>query len=234
MKTGMKETQFDRFAGNYERELEKGLAISGETQDYFAAGRVDLLRHQITERGLQVRQILDYGCGTGNSIPFLLTIPNVVRVVGVDVSRESIEVARSRYHGLPVEFMTTETELEAGTFDLVFCNGVFHHIHPSDRPRSMDYIRRSLKGTGHFALWENNPWNPGTRYVMSRIEFDRDAVTLSPRQGRQLLQQHGFRVVGQRFAFFFPRFLKFLRPLECRLGRLPIGAQYLTLGAKAE
>jgi len=38
----------------------------------------------------------------------------------------------------------------------------------------------------------NNPWNPGTRYVMSRCEFDEDAITLSPPQCRKLLRSSGF------------------------------------------
>ena len=37
---------------------------------------------------------------------------------------------------------------------------------------------------GVLALFENNPWNPGTRLVMKRIPFDRNAQTISPRAGR--------------------------------------------------
>ena len=63
--------------------------------------------------------------------------------------------------------------------DLAFCNGVFHHIPPEQRARAIAYVYRCLRPGGLFALWENNPWNPGTRLVMSRIPFDRDALPLS-------------------------------------------------------
>jgi hypothetical protein len=53
---------------------------------------------------------------------------------------------------------------------------------------------RSLRPGGLFAPWENNPWNPNTRYVMSRIPFDRDATTLSPPKAVGLLRQNGFQV----------------------------------------
>ena len=56
--------------------------------------------------------------------------------------------------------------------DLVFCNGVFHHILPQGRGAVLDYVKSCLKPGGLFALWENNPWNPGTRYVMNRVSFD--------------------------------------------------------------
>jgi hypothetical protein len=74
--------------------------------------------------------------------------------------------------------------------------------------------------------------NPGTRYVMSRCVFDKDAITLTPRQSRQLLKSAGFEILRTDFAFIFPRLLKFLRPLEKLLVKLPLGAQYQVLAQK--
>jgi hypothetical protein len=96
----------------------------------------------------------------------------------------------------------------------------------------VDYIYRSLRPGGWFALWENNPWNPGTRYVMSQCAFDRDAVTLTPPEAARLLQAGGLRVLRTDFLFVFPRFLKFLRVMEAGLARLPLGAQYQVLCRK--
>jgi hypothetical protein len=77
-----------------------------------------------------------------------------------------------------------------------------------------------------FALWENNPWNPGTRFAMRRISFDKDAVTLSPPQARRLVQTAEFQILRTDFLFIFPRLLRWLRPLESLLSRLPFGGQY--------
>ena len=55
--------------------------------------------------------------------------------------------------------------------ELAFCNGVFHHIPVDERAAVIDYIYHSLKPGGWFAMWENNPWNPGTRYVMRSMSF---------------------------------------------------------------
>ena len=76
---------------------------------------------------------------------------------------------------------------------------------------------------------ENNPWNPGTRYVMSRIPFDADAITINPLKGRRLVRAAGFEVVRTDFLFIFPHFLRWLRPLEPALLHLPIGGQYQLL-----
>ncbi len=116
--------------------------------------------------------------------------------------------------------------------DLAFCNGVFHHVDPAMRPSAAKYVSDCLRPGGIFALWENNPWNPGTRYVMSRIPFDKDAITLTASQGRRLLEEAGFRVLSIEYSFIFPHALRWLRSLEAPLSKLPIGGQYQLLAMK--
>src|SRR5262249_13810645 len=107
-----------------------------------------------------------------------------------------------------------------------------HHVPVSERTKVVAYIARALRPGGLFALWENNPWNPGTRYIMSRIPFDRDAVTLTPPETQRLLSTGGFSNVLADFRFVFPRLFGWLRWTEPFMSRLPLGAQYLVLGRK--
>src|SRR5262245_46421534 len=51
----------------------------------------------------------------------------------------------------------------------------------------VDIVFRAVRPGGLFAFWENNPWNPGTRYIMAQCEFDRDAMMLSTGQAERLL-----------------------------------------------
>jgi hypothetical protein len=67
---------------------------------------------------------------------------------------------------------------------------------------------------------------------MSRIPFDRDAVTLRAGGARTLLDANGFEVLHTTYHFIFPRALKFLRPMEAPLKRVPLGAQYQVLCRK--
>ena len=96
----------------------------------------------------------------------------------------------------------------------------------------MNLVYRSLVPGGLFSFWENNPWNPGTRYVMSRIPFDRDAITLTPPEARRLLRAGGFEIVRTDFLFIFPRILGWLRGFERFAATLPLGAQYHVLCRK--
>ena len=224
--------EFDEYAEAYDRALAEGISVSGEDKTYFARGRVAWLEGCLRPLALRPKAVLDFGCGTGSGVPFLLELPGVESVLGVDVSAKSLEVARKNISPERARFLTLAAHQPAGECDLAFCNGVFHHIPPAQRAGAVAHVWRSLRPGGLFALWENNPWNPGTRYVMSRIPFDREAITLSAPNSRALLRAGGFEIVRTDFLFIFPRALRWFRSLEPMVARLPLGAQYQVLARK--
>jgi len=136
---------------------------------------------------------MDFGCGTGTAIPFLLSELNA------------------------------DWLLSCGY--LCRITGCCQVLTRQSRVRFMSLVEQ---------LPAECPWNPATRYVMSRIPFDRDAITLSPPAARRLLREARFEVMHTDFLFFFPRYLSWLRSLEPRLTRLPPGAQYQILCRKPE
>jgi SAM-dependent methyltransferase len=223
---------FDEYAGSYDRALNRGLALSGESKEYFARERVRWLAGRLSSLGVQARRVLDYGCGTGSTSPELLEQLHARTVVGVDASRESLDVARTTHADPRLQFKTASELDPSAAFEVAYCNGVFHHVEPEQRLEALGYVHRSLSTGGVFGLWENNPWNPGTRLVMRRIPFDRDAKLLSPPHARELVTRAGFTVLRTDFLFFFPRVLSVLRPLEARLAGVPAGAQYMILAIK--
>ena len=223
---------FDQYAGGYEAALDEGLKVTGENPAYFAEGRVKWMQRWLDRLEATPRRILDFGCGTGGSVPFLLKLKGVEEIVGVDVSDASLNVARERYTDPRVQFHRPSDFSVEGSIDLAFCNGVFHHIPPADRPACVRYIHTTLRPGGLFALWENNPWNPGVRYIMSRVSFDRDAIMLSPPETTALLSNQNLQQLAQRFAFVFPRQLAWLRATEHLVSRMPLGGQYITLCRK--
>ncbi len=157
---------------------------------------------------------------------------NAGSVLGVDVAGASIEIARETNQRAGLYFRRVDEWSPGGSMDLAYCSGVFHHIAPSERHDCLLAIRLALKPGGVFALWENNPWNPGTRYVMSQCAFDENAITISPREARKLLSKAGFEILRTDSLFYFPRQLQFLRFAERWLHSVPFGGQYLILCRK--
>lgn len=223
---------FDQYAVNYDEVLNTAISASGETKEYFARGRMRWLAERLKRRGVRARSVLDYGCGIGTSTPLFLDVLGAESVLGIDVSPASIAVA-GRDHRIPqAEFMLVERHVPDGSIELAFANGVFHHIPLPDRLQAAEHVARSLRPGGVFAFWENNAWNPGARYCMWVNPFDQDAVPISPLAGERLLRTAGLQVLETTYTFFFPRMLNKMRPLEPRLCRLPLGAQYLILARK--
>ena len=215
---------------SYDDDLNRGLSLSGESKDFFAQGRLAWLDRRLATIGAAApRAILDYGCGGGDTTVLLARRWPQARVVGVDTS-ESLIAAAARGPGADrCEFYRLDRIPEDLRFDLAYCNGVFHHVPPGERPAALAWIRSRMAPGGTFALWENNGWNLGARWVMSRIPFDRDAVMLSPPDAVRLLKRVGFETLSLDFAFVFPKFLGWARPLERWICKLPLGAQYQVL-----
>ncbi len=226
------EKLFDQYAGNYELALSSALAPSGEGREYFAEGRVEWLKRCLAQIGQHPRNVLDFGCGDGSTTPILQRILGAEVCTGVDVSAKSLEVARKHFATNHIRYELLEDLQADGGMDLAYCNGVFHHIAPAERPDALGLIRDTLKPGGFFSFWENNSWNPATRYIISRCPFDKDAILLSPLEGHSLLKEAGFEILRMDFRFIFPRFLRGLRRLEDFATRLPLGAQYQILCRK--
>ncbi len=223
---------FDPYAETYDAACAEALSVSGEDRKYFAEGRVRWLAGCLTRCGESPRSALDFGCGPGSTTPILLGELHLEHCIAIDTSGRLIELARKTYGSPASEFQLVDDFQPSGSLDLAYCNGVFHHIPLEERLDSLALIHRSLRPGGLFALWENNPWNPGTRHVMSNCSFDKDAVTLTPPESRRLLRSAGFEILRTDFLFIFPRFLKLLRALENTLSRLPLGTQYQVLCRK--
>jgi SAM-dependent methyltransferase len=219
-------------ANQYDNELARGLSLSGEDRAYFAAGRLKWLGVRLRKIGCTPDTVMDFGCGAGSTVPHIIRELGAGTVVGIDVSESLLEQAVRQYGSESVRFVLRENHAPTASVDLAYCNGVFHHIDMGHRTAAARYIHDSLRPGGYFSFWENNPWNPGTRLVMSRIAFDREAVPLSSSQARVMLREAGFDVVRTDFLFVFPRPLALFRWLEPCLVRFPLGAQYQVLCRK--
>jgi SAM-dependent methyltransferase len=228
----LNKTDFDEFSAEYDVALAHGLSVSGEDKNYFARGRIAWLASCLRQLKEEPHSVMDFGCGTGSAIPYMLDLLAVKSILGVDVSTKSLEIARHTSNSERTRFLSFSHYQPNGQMDLTFCNGVFHHIPIEERAAKLNYIYCSLRSGGLLAFWENNPWNPGTRYVMSRIPFDRDAITLAPPEARRMLRAGHFEILRTDFLFIFPRVLSCFRRVEPFIAKLPLGAQYQILCRK--
>ena len=223
---------FSEIGDRYGEQLSRGLALTGESAEYFARRRIGRMTKVVSERRAAAGTILDFGCGTGSSFALLREQFPDARIVGFEPAAGLRELATRAAIPSRAEVLNTAALDLDRKVDVACCNGVFHHIPERERANAMQSIARAVRPGGLVFLWENSPYNPGTRWVMSRIPFDRDARLLVPREMRSLQRSAGLEVVRTEYHFVFPRALSAFRPLEPLLRPLPLGGQYLVMGQR--
>jgi SAM-dependent methyltransferase len=226
----MDPAEFDAFADEYHLAHTRNIKASGEPPEFFHEYKVAdvaaALGPALTQAPLN---ILDFGCGVGNSLPhFRKHFPGSA-LTGIDVSAKSLAVAAQRFPGLArlVKLQPgAPLPFDPESFDVVFAACVFHHIPHDEHVALLREWRRVLRVGGRAFLFEHNPYNPLTVRAVNTCAFDKHAVLVSAPRLARAFQQAGLADVRRRYRVFFPRGLRYLRAIEPKLGWLPLGAQY--------
>lgn len=234
VRPGELRAEFDRLADAYRDLHEANVAITGEAPEFFAEYKVADLANLVQQHGRTVRDILDFGSGIGNSIPWFRKYFPRARLSCADVSPRSIEVARERFPG-PERHVLVQARipLAPASQDVVFSACVFHHIPHEEHLRWLRELRRVVRPGGLLVVYEHNPANPLTVHAVRTCPLDVNARLVQPVQLRCHAAQAGWRSGRVDYKLFFPRVLRMLRPLEAHLEWLPLGAQYRFLAHQA-
>jgi ubiquinone/menaquinone biosynthesis C-methylase UbiE len=222
--------QFDRYAERYTEMHRASIRSSGEEPSYFSRYKAQYMASRLgAERTVRTMEVLDFGCGVGNSIPHLREAFPQARLHGTDQSGESVRLAGIVHAGEASIRANDDDRLpyDNNSFDLVHVACVFHHIPPGQRQLWMREIHRVLKPGGEVFLFEHNPLNPLTIKAVRDCPFDEDAILLPKSESLELVRAAKFTDLCARYIVFFPAALALFRPFEPWLGLIPLGAQYV-------
>lgn len=227
--------EFDRYADNYRQQHAKNVAITGEEPVFFAAYKIAAVAGLLAAAGIRPHRILDFGAGIGNSIPHFRHHFPSAQLTCADVSGKSLAIARERFPGQTqtMEIDGSRLPLEDGCVDLAFTACVFHHIQADEHLPWLAELRRVVRPGGALILFEHNPLNPLTVRAVNTCPFDANARLIRAGTMARLIAQAGWQAPRIDYRLFFPRALAWLRPLERRLARLPLGAQYSVMARRA-
>ncbi len=154
----------------------------------------------IVETDLDGRHVLDFGCNQGGFLRFLYRQRPFASGLGVDLARQSVDIANQRKGDLPLDYVATASlEPYANRFDLAVSSAVIYLIEDlADHARQ---IRHALKPGGvYYAAYSDYDENPSLPYL--REEIDRyGAVKMQLHSLDDLVlafQNEGFTVGLQR------------------------------------
>ena len=138
-------------------------------------------------REFGARRVLEIGCGLGDAAAYLAAGLEG-EVVAVDLSEAFIGQARERHGAANLRFealdLLGENALSLGTFDMVFGNGILHHL-VVRLPEVLAGLRKLTNPGGGMAFIEPNFRNPSCAVIfgtawgrrLAKLEPDEMAFT---------------------------------------------------------
>lgn len=225
--------EFNAYADSYRDLHSKNMKIFGGEIDYFSEYKINEVAKFIEKEGKYPREILDFGCGIGNSIPFWRKYFRESSLTGGDVSDYSITVAQERFQGAE-KYLTISDSIPSPdhSYDLVFSACVFHHIDEELHEKWLRELFRVTKKNGLLFIFEHNPLNPLTVHAVNTCEFDVNAKLIYPRVMADKGSLAGWSSPIIQYKLFFPEIFKKLRPLEKHLNWCFLGGQWCLIMRK--
>ena len=231
------EREFDAYAEGYAPGNDNLLKrLVGGGYESFIAAKVDWLLLDFQRRPIanveaeQPLSLLDFGCGNGALLRLLQRRGFLGDIYGCDVSRKMLDEAIKHWGDAkppPLKLIGgDDTGYPAKWFQVIVVSCVLHHIQPVDRRAVYRELLRILAVGGRLVIFEHNPFNPLTRWAVSRSPLDRNAVLLSAAELSNDLSAVGYaNLATSNFLFMPPRF-PFSTAVDHVLRRIPFGAQY--------
>lgn len=238
--THLSQAEFDAHADGYDAGMDNPLkSLAGDSADAFVAVKVRWMLRRWPELASSPElSILDYGCGVGTLCRLLRAAGIPGQLTGTDVSTGMLrEAARLWPPASPPPVFQVQngaaTSLPADSFDLIIISAVLHHVPMHQRAEVYRELHRLLRPGGRLVMFEHNPWNPVTRFVVARTPIDRDAILLPPPEVTDALATGGWRDIRTSYLMFLPPRLGFIATAAERLfGWLPMGGQYAVTASK--
>ncbi|MDR3417125.1 MAG: class I SAM-dependent methyltransferase [Nevskia sp.] len=226
--------EFDAYAAEYSAGMDSPIkALLGSSADQFVDVKIRWLMNRFASlrAGGAGLRLLDYGCGTATLLRLLAPQLRGAALLGCDISTGMLDEARRVWPaGIDQPELSVQdgasTSVAAGSCDFVVISAVLHHVPVELRRDVYAEIRRVLRPGGHIVVFEHNPLNPVTRYVVARTPIDQNAILLRAREVHDALGDLGFGNIRTGYLMFAPPRLHALEGLERLFGWLPLGAQY--------
>lgn len=234
--------EFDAFAAGYAAGMENPLKrLAGADADVFIDLKAWHMLGDLACRPLPATpstpRLLDFGCGTGAFLRALARRTFAGEMFGSDVSAGMLEEAGKTWPAgfqVPTWALSTPGRLPFAdhSFDIVTALGVLHHVMPADRPAEWREIARVLRPGGRCYIYEHNPFNPLTQWVVRHTAIDANAVLLPSSEVATGLSTAGLQLTLRHGLMYGPPKWRWAWKLERLVRWIPLGGQYVVAADK--
>jgi ubiquinone/menaquinone biosynthesis C-methylase UbiE len=221
---------FNAHKHDYVGTIEKSLQFTGQEHDFFIKVKAEVLKKIIKQYiNVDNPHLLDIGCGHGLIHQHLKH--ERLQISGVEVADEVLQLAKKAHPEVHYEAHDGKTlPFATHQFDIALAICVMHHVPPLQWQSFLQEMKRVVKPNGIAVVFEHNPFNPFTRYIVANNILDEGVVLLSSAKLKSLMQKEGFMNVCSRNILFTPFAHRLFRKLDEVMGIIPFGAQYYSIG----
>jgi ubiquinone/menaquinone biosynthesis C-methylase UbiE len=208
--------------------------------NYFIELKCEILRTLIRQEKKTSSElcVIDIGAGLGFFEKILFT--EFKQLLAVDLSREMLHVARGLNPypaGAAGSYLcgdSLQLPFPDRAADIVFASCMFHHMDHSQIIPALREMQRVCSSNGHVVIFEHNPINPVTQFVVRTTSLDRNARLISAQKLRSCFSSATLQIIESHYILYGPRTIDSLLARSFPfLRNMPLGGQYCIVGRPA-
>lgn len=227
--------EFDHWRDDYDDRIGDALAFAGQSHDFYLRVKADHFADAVNASyGDNRVEVLDVGCGHGLMHRHMLERKDVrLGITGIDTAATVIEEAKRLNPGVSYSaYDGKHLPYADHSFDIATATCVMHHVPPAQWSEFMRQMYRVVRPGGKVIIYEHNPFNPATQWIVNSCPIDADAVLLRSGVLKRLMSQAGLSAIAREFIIFAPIDRPLFRYIDRALWWLPLGAQYAVSGTR--
>lgn len=235
-KPSKNKSEFDAYSKDYSHEINKAISFAGKDHDFFTMVKGRYLSEMLTQeiKSQVPLKVLDVGCGHGLIHPYLKEMTtHPLEITGIDVASDVIEIAKKDHpQNVYSDYDGKKIPYPDGSFDVTYTICVMHHVPPNEWDNFVSELKRVTKNGGLVVVFEHNPFNPLTLWIVNTCPIDKDAVLLNPSKLKNLMSHSDLKLEAVKSILFTPFKGKLFENFDQMMGWLPLGAQYYVKSRK--
>jgi len=217
------DNDFDNYVDNYDELLSKDTNFFTKNTDYFSEYKIEIIKKRL--KILSPQKILEPGCGIGRNLKELRKAYKNSIIVGTDISKQSVAYVNANINFVEC-FEEDFVDHKLNNFDLLLVSGVYHHLDTKNWDSFTDLCAKRLKKGGEMVIFEHNPFNLITRYIVSRCPYDKGVRLIRKKNLINCIKNHKLSVLNEGYCLFVPQKFNALKKYEYFFRWLPLGGQY--------
>ncbi|MFX0139059.1 MAG: class I SAM-dependent methyltransferase [Candidatus Hodarchaeota archaeon] len=158
---------------------------------------IHIKRYEWVKDHLKNLKVLDNGCGTGYGTYFLAK-NNVKEIIGIDISKKSIEYAQEKYNANNLKFKQMNSlslDLTDDYFDAVISFDVIEHIDEKHQKKYLSEIIKVIHDDGFLIIG-----NPNAELSREKNPHHKKELTLNEFKGLLKLFFKKIDLFGEKFV----------------------------------